>query len=171
MGTPGVLLMSALPYIATVVIPAAYSMLPFQMRAPESRAMVLTIGLVESDYFKARRQYGGGPAISFWQGEPTGGFPRLVNHSATRDVARDLLKRMAYGEPDMADFRALEHNDIAACCAARLLLWTHPDKLAGIGERVRGKEQYRNLWRPGKPCSDEKWSECWDMAWAELQRV
>lgn len=163
--------MAALAYVAKVVIPAAYSMLPFQMRAPESRALILTIGMVESDHFRARRQYGGGPAISFWQGEPTGGFPRLVNHPATRDVARDLLKRMAYGEPDMADFRALEHNDIAACCAARLLLWTHHDKLPGSGEAERAKQYYLDLWRPGKPCSDEKWAECWRLVHEELQRV
>ena len=163
--------MSALPYVCKIVIPAAYSMLPFKMQATESKAMVLAIGLVESDYFKARRQYGGGPAISLWQGEPTGGFPRLVNHPATRDIARDLLKRMAYGEPDMSDFRALEHNDIAACCAARLLVWTHNDKLPGIGESKRARQYYLDLWRPGKPCSEEKWDECWKLAWAELQKV
>lgn len=163
--------MSALPYVAGVVIPAAFSMLPFQMRAPESRISLLAIGIVESDNFRARRQYGGGPAISFWQGERTGGFPRLVNHPATSDVARDLLRRMGYGEPDESDFYALEHNDIAACCAARLLLWTHPDKLPGPGERDRARDYYLSLWRPGKPCSVEKWAEAWDASLAELRRL
>jgi hypothetical protein len=163
--------MSALHYVASAVIPAAYTLLPYAMRAPESKPLVLAIGIVESDNFRARRQYGGGPAISFWQGERTGGFPRLVNHPATRDVARDLLRRMGYGEPDETDFYALEHNDIGACCAARLLLWTHPDKLPGPGEGPRAQQYYLDLWRPGKPCSEEKWLVAWDLAWEAVRSL
>jgi hypothetical protein len=160
--------MSALPYIATVVIPAAYSMLPFQMRAPESKAMLLAIGLQESR-FKYRRQIGG-PARSFWQAESGGGFRGILFHTATKDVARDLLQKMAYGEPDDSDFQAIEHNDILACCGARLLLWTHPDKLPGPGESERAWQMYLDTWRPGKP-HPETWAAFYEQAWAELQRA
>lgn len=161
--------MSALPYIATVVIPAAYSLLPFKMRAPESKALLLAFGLQESR-FEQRRQRGGGPALSFWQAESTGGFRGILNHPATGALARDILRRMGYGEPDDSDFLALEHNDILACCGARLLLWTHPDKLPGCGEEARAWAMYLDTWRPGKP-HEKTWSECWARAWAELQRV
>lgn len=160
--------MSALPYIAKVVIPAAFSMLPWEMRRPEAKGVILAIGLQESR-FKYRRQIGG-PARSFWQAESGGGFRGVLFHTATRDVARDLLKRMGYGEPDESDFAAIEHNDILACCGARLLLWTHPDKLPGPGEPERAWQMYLDTWRPGKP-HPETWAECWRIAGEELQRV
>jgi hypothetical protein len=158
--------MSALRYVASVVIPAAFSMLPFKLREPEARAMLLAIGLQESR-FKYRRQIGG-PARSFWQAERTGGFRGILKHSATDTIARDLLVRMGYGEPDETDFEALEHNDILACCSARLLLWTHPDKLPGPGEAKRAWGQYIDTWRPGRP-HPETWTALYAQAWAECR--
>lgn len=153
---------SALEYVRRQVIPAAMSMLPQRMDSIEARVMLVAIGMQESR-FEHRRQLGGGPAISFWQGERTGGFPLLVKHGATAAIARDLLKRMAYGEPDVTDFYALEHNDIAACIAARLLLWTHTKPLpeGNAGEAWR---YYIDLWRPGKP-HRETWDAFYLDAW------
>lgn len=153
--------MSAFHYVATVVMPAALSMLPAKMDTPPARAMLLASGLQESG-FEHRRQIGGGPAISLWQGERTGGFPLLVEHHATAAIARDLLKRMGYGEPDPSDFFALEHNDIAACLAARLLLYTHPAPLPLTpGD---GWAYYLALWRPGKP-HRHTWDAFFVQAW------
>lgn len=160
--------MNALAYIAKIVIPAAYEMLPFKMRDPESKAMLLAIGLQESR-FEHRRQVGG-PALSFWQAESGGGFRGILTHPATREVARELLQRMAYGEPDESDFRALEDNDILAACGARLLLWSHPDKLPGPGEQDRAWQYYLATWRPGKPKPDT-WPQSWKLAGEELQRT
>jgi hypothetical protein len=158
--------MSALSYISKVVIPAAYSMLPYKMRDPESKAMLLAIGLQESR-FEHRRQIRG-PARSFWQAESGGGFRGVVTHPATGNTARDLLRRMGYGEPDARDFQAIEHNDILACCGARLLLWTHPDKLTGPSESERAWLMYLDTWNPGKP-HPETWSDFYAQAWKELQ--
>lgn len=157
--------MSAIAYVADVVIPAAMSMLPARMDSSEARVQLLAIGLQESR-LQHRRQLGGGPAISLWQGERGGGFPLLVKHPATRELARGLLERMGYGEPDDSDFWALEHNDIAACLAARLLLWTHPGPLPR--DAVNAWAYYLALWRPGKP-HRHTWDDFYDQAWAVIE--
>jgi hypothetical protein len=171
--------MSALPYISRIVIPAAFLLLEEiardlkhraagKLAVPYAKPALLAIGLQESR-FEHRKQIRG-PALSFWQAESGGGFRGILFHTATKDVARDLLQKMAYGEPDDSDFQAIEHNDILACCGARLLLWTHPDKLPGIGEPERAWQMYLDTWRPGKP-HESTWAECWRQAWAEMQRV
>jgi hypothetical protein len=154
--------MSALAYIRSQVIPAALSMLPAKLDTPAARAMLVAIGLQESR-FKYRRQIGG-PARSFWQAESGGGFRGILFHAATRELARDVLQRTGYGEPDESDFAAIEHNDILACIGARLLLWTHPKALPGRGEAEAGWRYYIDTWRPGKP-HRHTWDEFYKQAW------
>jgi hypothetical protein len=167
MGTPGVLLMSALPYIAKVVIPAAYSMLPFQMRAPESRAMIIAICLQESR-FEHRRQIGG-PARGFPQFE-LAGIRGVLNHHATRPHILKVLQELQYDDSPETSYAAIEHNDTLAMAYSRLNLWWHPDKLPGPGEVDRAWNYYIETWRPGKP-HEHTWDAFYSRAWAELQKV
>src|SRR3990167_5653674 len=138
--------MSALAYVHKHVIPAALGMLPARLDTPDARAMLLAIGLQESR-FQYRRQIGG-PARSFWQAESGGGFRGILFHAETRQLARDILSRTRYGEPDESDFAAIEHNDILACCGARLLLYSHPKPLPKQGETEYAWRYYLDTWRP-----------------------
>ena len=159
--------MNTLGYIAKVVIPAAYCMLPKTMNTPEASAMLLAIGLQESK-FEYRRQVKG-PALSFWQAESGGGFRGLLSHHETRAISREVLAVMAYGEPDERDFQAIEDNDILACCGARLLLWTHPKPLPAHDEQDYAWQYYLETWRPGRP-HPQTWPECFSRAWGEVNR-
>lgn len=155
---------TTLDYIARVVIPASMAMLPSKMDSAEARAELIAIGLQESR-FKHRRQVQG-PALSFWQAESGGGFRGLLTHSATGELARGILRTMAYGEPDDSDFAAIEHNDILACIGARLLLWTHPGPLPRTA--ADGWAYYLATWRPGKPKAatwPEFYAQAWELLW------
>lgn len=154
--------MSALVYIRQQVLPAALSMLPAHFDTPGARAELIAIGLQESR-FKYRRQIGG-PARSFWQAESGGGFRGILFHAATKELARDVLQRAGYGEPDESDFQAIEHNDILACVGARLLLWTHPARLPRKHEHEYAWDYYLETWRPGKP-HPSTWPAFYAQAW------
>jgi hypothetical protein len=155
----------ALAYVNDIVIPASMKMLPAKMDSLSARAMLLAIGLQESR-FTHRRQIKG-PARSFWQAESGGGFRGILFHEQTRDAARGVLLRMGYGEPDESDFLAIEHNDILACCGARLLLWTHPAPLPSMNDPQGGWDYYIETWRPGKP-HRQTWDEFYRQAWGML---
>jgi hypothetical protein len=159
--------MSALSYIAKIVIPVAYEMLPFQMRAPESRALAIAICLQESRLVH-RRQIGG-PARGFPQFELSG-IKGVLNHHATRPHILKVLDAMGYDDQPETSYAAIEHNDPLAMVYTRLNLWWHPDKLPGIGEPERAWDYYLSVWRPGKP-HPETWPDLYKQAWAELQRV
>jgi hypothetical protein len=152
---------SALAYVHQVVMPAAFSMLPAKMDTPPARVQLLAIGLQESR-FKHRRQLGGGPALSFFQGEPGGGMHLVDTHRATRDLMLEVLQRMGYGEPSLGAFLAIEHNDILACVRARLLLWTHPAPLPR--DAVNAWAYYLATWVPGKP-HPATWNAFYAQAW------
>lgn len=151
-----------LGYVGRVVIPAAMAMLPHEMDSVDARIELVAIGLQESR-FEHRRQVQG-PALSFWQAESGGGFRGLLSHPATRELAREILRTMAYGEPDETDFAAIEHNDILACIGARLLLWTHPGPLPR--NAADGWAYYLATWRPGKPRR-----ATWDAFFATAQEM
>lgn len=159
--------MSATRYVHGVVIPAAMALLPAKMDSVAARAQLLAHGLQESR-FEHRFQIGG-PAQGFWQSEYGGGaWTGVLNHSATRVLARSILEQMAYGEPDVSDYRGIAHNDVLACAFARLLLWTHPKRLPQRGERVYAWQYYLDTWRPGKP-HRETWDALFDEAWSLQQ--
>jgi hypothetical protein len=152
----------ALDYVRAVVIPGALSLLPQTMDGIEARTMLVAIGMQES-HFRYRHQLKG-PALSFWQGEASGGLAKVFDHPKTRTMARDVLHRMAYGEWDPTDFLAMENNDVLACVGARLLLWTHPKPLPE-GDPDAAWLYYLDLWRPGKP-RRETWDAFYLDAWA-----
>jgi len=149
------------------VIPAAYSLLPPKMNSPEATAMLLAIGLQESE-FVARKQRGGGPARGFWQFERGGGVKGVCQHRDTRDLLAEALTVMRYGHiignlPEL--HYAIEDNDVVACVFARLLLFTLPWPLPTRGEHDKAWLQYTEAWRPGKPHRDT-WDGNFDTGWA-----
>lgn len=152
----------------TIIVRPTLSLLPPSMDSPEARAMLIAIGLQESE-FMHRRQVGG-PARSFWQLELAGGVTGVLLHKGTKDHIRDVLATLAYPPESWVPtqcYSLIEHNDIAACAFARLLLWTLPDALPGPGDHDLGWDQYIRAWRPGKPHPD-KWTANFSNAWAAI---
>lgn len=150
-------------------VPAAYSFLPEAMRSSEATAMLLAIGLQESK-FSARRQLPKGPARGFWQFERGGGVYGVMNHRSTARHATRILDSLRYqkGMDDYKVHAALEHNDVLACCFARLLLWTIPSALPKRGDLDLSWGQYLAAWRPGKP-HVATWPEHFDLAWSIVE--
>ncbi len=155
--------MTALPYIQSVILPTALSLLPVKMDTPGARAMLVAIGLQESR-FEHRHQIGG-PARGWWQFEEGGGVAGVLRHHASRPLILPILGRLGYDETSHEYLHeAIEHNDILACIFARLLLWTLPNALPGSKEPALGWEQYLSAWRPGRPHPDT-WLDFYERAW------
>jgi hypothetical protein len=69
-----------------IITPTFWNLLPCRFASNEAIVMLLAIGLQESR-FQHREQIGG-PAVSFWQAEKSGGMVRgVLNHRlrAARD--------------------------------------------------------------------------------------
>jgi hypothetical protein len=132
------------------VIPAAFALLPGQMASREARALLLAIGLQESE-FRARHQGGGGPARGFWQFERAGGVAEILTHKTTGPIIRPICEMLRYAPTMQACHAAIEHNDVLAACFARLLLWVDKRSLPTPLEEAKGWRMYVENWRPGKP--------------------
>jgi hypothetical protein len=161
------------PPRARQAVNEALSILPNAMDTADARVMLYAIGLQESR-FQHRRQLikkagklvPEGPAKGFWQFERGGGCRGVLEHWASRDLARSLcLQRNVHATPQ-ALWDALEHDDLLAAGIARLLLWTDPKPLPKVLE-PRAEAQawcyYERVWRPGKP-HPETWDDCWRAA-------
>lgn len=150
------------------ILPAAYSVLPAEMRSAQASAMLLTIGLQESK-FEARYQAKGGPARSFWQFERQT-VRAVLQHDETRDAMARVLQALRYErDSPVLVHETMAHNDILAACVARCLLWTDPRPLPLMTEPALGWRIYEGVWRPGKP-HPELWRDHFAVAWNQLQR-
>lgn len=130
-------------------IAPALAMLPARMNSPEAQIMLLAIGLQESQ-FVHRRQLGGGPARSFWQGERGGGMVQGVRtHEATEKHAALLYCARGVEPNNEAIWKAIEHDDVLAAGLARLLLWSDPLPLPETHEVEEALALYLRTWRPG----------------------
>ena len=157
--------MTTTEYIARCVIPATRELLPDAMDTVPAWAMVLAIGRQESDTYRARVQYRGGPAKGFWQFEMNGGVAGVLEHPSTRDIAASVCRTLGYPLPTARTIHAaLEHNDVLACAFARLLLWTDPRALPTADNPTQGWLIYLATWRPGKP-HVSTWAAHFDSAW------
>lgn len=162
--------------IDNLIFDPAFYLLPPKMWSPEAEVMLLAIGLQESR-FKYRVQLIGnhrnwweslkGPARGFWQFERAGIYG-VLNHHATQDFAYDVLGRLQYPTHVGTIHRALAHNDVLACCFARLLLWTLPGPLpkieaTGYTPAQHAWDYYLEAWRPGRP-HKASWLHFWQDA-------
>jgi hypothetical protein len=151
-----------LRYLQTYVLPAAFSLLPEEMRSAKAEAQLLAIGLQESG-FQHRHQVGG-PAHGFWQFERGGGVTGVLTHPRSGPHLRRVCQELCYQPTVTGLYTAIEHHDVLACCFARLLLWTLPQPLAGRDESALAWHGYLAAWRPGKP-HRETWDAYYARAW------
>jgi len=140
--------------IKDAIEPAA-KLLP-SMDSPKARMMLLAIGLQESR-FEYRRQIGG-PARGFWQFESGGGVRGVLQHKASIYDAVKVCHQRGVGGSTKEVYERLEHDDILACCFARLLLLTDPKSLPMVGDVDGSWAYYLRNWRPGKP-HPETWPD------------
>ena len=141
------------------------SLLPENMRTDKAKAMIIAIGLQESEY-KYRTQIGG-PARGFHQFEQ-GGIKGVLNHPRSKDYALSVCKALKI-TPDVTMIHYnIAYNDALDCAFARLLLWTLPSALPGRGDIEEGWKQYLSAWRPGKP-RPEVWQGNFKRAWEEVK--
>lgn len=138
-------------------IDTALTLLPRAMTSDEARVMLYAIGLQESR-FENRRQLVGtppkpkGPAKSFWQGERTGGMcTGTITHQASRYWMHQVCRARGVKFNATAIWNAIEHDDVLAAAAARLLLFTDPRRLPAVTDPRGAWNLYIRTWRPGKP--------------------
>jgi hypothetical protein len=127
----------------------ALGYLPAKMNRPNALAQVLTTGYQESDGYRTRVQYNGGPARGFWQNEKGGGVKGVMTHPASRDFAVMLCNIREVPPTIDAVYTALAYDDVLAAGLARLLYWTDSAPLAVLGDADGAFATYVNVWRPG----------------------
>ncbi|WPP47714.1 hypothetical protein [Pseudomonas sp. AN-1] len=124
----------------------AFDLLPERMAGARAEAMLLAIGLQESLLIH-RRQLGG-PARGLLQFE-TGGVRGVLEHPASRQLARAVCIDRGIVPTTTAVYAALEHDDVLAMAIGRLLLWTDPKPLPELGDGNAAWQLYLRTWRPG----------------------
>ena len=164
-------------HIVKYTLPATYSLLPPAMNTPAASALLVSIGLQETN-FEARRQvvdfspFRYGPARSFWQFERNGGLLEVCTHRHTRAELDAVLCALSYREGAIKDLdemmTIITHNDIVATAAARLLLWIVPARLPQRNEAAAAWLQYLKGWKPGKP-HEQTWSGYFKRAWEMVE--
>jgi hypothetical protein len=116
-----------------------------------ARVLIMAIAGQESDW-ATRRQYGGGPARSYWQFERDGGVIELFQK--TPRLLRFVCVTLDVPYDTGTVYEAMAWNDTLAASMARLLLWQDPAELPETDDMKGGWDYYNRNWRPGAPRPD-----------------
>lgn len=154
-----------------LVIKPVLDILPPSMSGERAEVNLMAISLLESDYLRARRQYGNGPARGLWQFEKIA-VQHVLIHPSSRQHAKNLCETFIIPPKVDAVHAALEYVDMLAAGFARLNLYTDKRRLAALDDPDEGWIQYVTIWRPGKPAggwkkgmpTPSKWYHCWNDA-------
>lgn len=146
----------SIPQAATNAINQGLALLPPAMDTDRARVMLLAIGLQESRLEHRRQLVGNpprpvGPAKGLWQFERGGGCKGVVEHPASRYWMSLVCKARGVDFDATAIWNAIEHDDVLAAAAARLLLFTDSRRLPALGDERDAWNLYIRVWRPGKP--------------------
>jgi hypothetical protein len=153
-------------FVSERIVPDAFSLLPARMNSPEAHAMLLAIGLQESDFH--HRIQVNGPAHSFWQFERNGGIRGVLTHEGTGAIAHQICDLLIVEPVALNVYTAIAYHDVLAAVFARLLLWTDPRNMPGPAEAAKGWDIYLAQWRPGKPRPND-WKKNFEAAWATIR--
>lgn len=132
------------------VIPQAMALLLQRMDTREARVMLVAICLQESGLADRRQgtDSNPGPARGLPQFEENGVLG-VMNHVASRDIARRVANARGVIFNTRAIHRAMETDDVLALAFARLLLWTDRGALPALGDVDTARDYYLRNWRPG----------------------
>lgn len=117
----------------------------------DARARVLMMAIAGQESEWLHRRQIGGPARSYWQFEQGGGVLGVLTHITSRDRIRKVCDALDIPCTTAVVYEAMAWNDVLAACMARLLLYTDPHALPGVGDEAGGWKYYIDNWRPGKP--------------------
>jgi len=130
-----------------VIIPGL-KLLPEKMNTPESRVLLLAIGMQESRFL--HRKQINGPARGFFQFEEGGGVRGVLKHPSTKRIIQDVIFKL--GIPADECYNCLAEDDDLAAAFARLLLYTDLKPLPALNsDPSESWNYYMRTWRPGKP--------------------
>lgn len=144
-----------------IITPTFWNLLPCRFASPEAIVMLLAIGLQESRF--QHREQVGGPAVSFWQFEKSGGVRGVLQHHATRRYATAVCILRTVMDTEGSVYNAMRGDDRLGCAMARLLLFTDPAPLPEIGDAGAAWRYYERSWQPGKP-HPETWQKLYQQA-------
>ncbi len=147
------------------IFPQAFSLLPPRLDTSLARLELLAIGRQESRF--VYRAQVGGPARGFWQFEQGGGVRGVLMHPSTTNLITEVCQARQVQCNAPAVYRAIENDDILACCMARLLLWTDPQPLPAADDADGAWDYYVRCWRPGRP-HPKTWAQFHNEARAAL---
>lgn len=139
--------------LAHVIAPA----LAGRYRSQVADVMLLAIAMQESglgsrwQIVDRRHPERKGPARGLWQFEAGGGCAGVLSHPASREAMSQACLDHGVMPAPQKLWAALETDDLLACKAARLLLYTDPRPLPDLGEVEVAWRYYVRNWRPGKP--------------------
>jgi hypothetical protein len=150
------------PGFVGAVLAPALDLLPRGMDTDRARVMLLAIGLQESRLLHRRQLVGSppkptGPAAGLLQFEKGGGCTGVLEHEASRDLARWVCRVCRTKPTAGALWQAIQYDDVLAFAAGRLLLWTDPMSLPSVRDTGAAWETYIRIWRPGRP-NHSHWS-------------
>jgi hypothetical protein len=154
------------------LLPACKQLFPNELLDDKAQAMMLAIGMQESDFLHRQQLIGNhrnwwesvrGPATSFWQFEKTG-VAAVLGHHRARPMFDVALRALGYPADVNTIHKAITHNDILAVAIARCLLFTFPDSLPDSNNPEEAWQQYLWCWRPGKP-KENRWNSRYNAAW------
>lgn len=154
----------------TAIRPALDELAQLGIPSSQQAARFLLAIAIQESGLKHRRQVvsGGaenGPAVSFLQGEITGGLIDMLNRPVTSKYMRAICEAYNVTPTPAGLWEAIRYQDIVAFAAGRLLIYTLPSKLAVTEQE--GWLQYMSAWRPGKP-HPERWPAAWALASATV---
>lgn len=119
-----------------------------RMRSAQATLILLTMQLQEAPNQEQKQI--GGPAVGIWQFENGGGIKGTLQHSASSRLAVAVCKALGIEPTRDAVYAALQtKDDVLDAAFARLLLWTDPQRLPGIGDVEGAFQLYLRVWRPG----------------------
>jgi hypothetical protein len=160
-----------------VLLPATLALYPASYNTPPARAMLLAIAGVESEFLHRQQLVGSfrrwwesinGPAASYFQIERIG-IRGVLEHRRAGPMLRDVLAELGYPPELEVIWMAIKYDIVLAVVVARLILWIDPEPLPGFGEPQKAYAYYLRTWRPGKPCSFEKWLIWYERAWSVVR--
>jgi hypothetical protein len=151
--------------LAIAIIPALTEL---DLDSLPARHMLLAIALQETGVMHRRQVTAdgreAGPAVSFWQFEKGGACTGVLTHPKCATRMKVFCAGHGITTAPAALWEAMKTNDVLGAAAARLLLYTLPNKLPLAS--VDGWNQYVAAWRPGKPHK-----ATWDAHWYEAGRL
>lgn len=135
-------------------------------KSPDTSRILLSIALQESGPTLSARYQNypstyPGLARGFWMFEQAKSVTVVLNHSATKEHARNLCRDCTVIDSAAAVWRTLEgHNDLSVGFA-RLLLWI--EGRPPPETESDGWDCYTRNWRPARP-KTELWTDNWKEA-------